>query len=409
MPAEKLRNWMIELSDVAWYVKRLSGNDTLANRAHQAGPYIPRDFLLGLLPQLNRKRDHNPRVKLDLHVDSHGECRRISAIWYNNKWHGGTRNETRLTGLGGASSALLDPENTGALAIFAFTTDGQGLVTGCRIWVCHNSFEEDLVEDRIGLVEPGRALIIDPLSLRREYSELQRRRSRRYWLSPNEIPPDWLESFPKPLIIMSEAVQMIPGPSLNPDQRLMTRRECEQELYESIEHAFYFPRISEGFESMKEFRDVANSVLQRRKARSGRSLELHLREIFMEEGLQEDVNFSYNKESDPGRRPDFLFPSADAYRNQDIPREQFRMLAVKTTCKDRWRQILNEAKYIPQKHLLTLQEGISPNQFREMRESHVSLVVPKKLIPKYKKEIRSQIQTLESFIGDVHRLGLTNS
>ena len=204
---------------------------------------------------------------------------------------------------------------------------------------------------------------------------------------------------------MSEAVQMIPGSSLNPDQRLMRRRECEQELYESIEHAFYFPKISQGFENMKEFREVANSVLQRRKARSGRSLELHLREIFVEEGLQEDVNFSYNKESDPGRRPDFLFPSADAYRNQDVPRERFRMLAVKTTCKDRWRQILNEAKYIPQKHLLTLQEGISPNQFREMQESHVSLVVPKKLIPKYKKELRPQIQTLESFIGDVHRLG----
>ena len=73
---------------------------------------------------------------------------------YNNKWHGGTRNETRLTGLGGASSALLDPENTGALAIFAFTADDHGLVKGCRIWVCHNSFDEDLIEDRIGLVEP---------------------------------------------------------------------------------------------------------------------------------------------------------------------------------------------------------------------------------------------------------------
>ncbi len=85
------------------------------------------------------------------------------------------------------------------------------------------------------------------------------------------------------------------------------------------------------------------------------------------------------------------------------------LLAVKTTCKDRWRQILNEAKYIPQKHLLTLQEGISPNQFKEMQESYVSLVVPKKLIPKYKKEIRPQIQTLESFIGDIHRPGLTNS
>ena len=32
------------------------------------------------------------------------------------------------------------------------------------------------------------------------------------------------------------------------------------------------------------------------------------------------------------------------------------MLAVKTTCKDRWRQILNEADKIHQVHLFTLRE-----------------------------------------------------
>lgn len=43
------------------------------------------------------------------------------------------------------------------------------------------------------------------------------------------------------------------------------------------------------------------------------------------------------------------------------------MLAVKTTCKDRWRQILNEADKIHQVHLFTLQEGVSLAQYREMR------------------------------------------
>ena len=38
------------------------------------------------------------------------------------------------------------------------------------------------------------------------------------------------------------------------------------------------------------------------------------------------------------------------------------MLAVKTTCKDPWRQILTEADHIGTKHLLTQQEvaGSSP-------------------------------------------------
>ncbi len=55
------------------------------------------------------------------------------------------------------------------------------------------------------------------------------------------------------------------------------------------------------------------------------------------------------------------------------------MLAVKTTCKDRWRQILNEADKIHQVHLFTLREGVSLAQYREMRESGVRLVVPSSL------------------------------
>ncbi len=52
-------------------------------------------------------------------------------------------------------------------------------------------------------------------------------------------------------------------------------------------------------------------------------------------------------------KPDFLFPSAGAYHDTEFPVENLRMLAVKTTCKDRWRQILNEADKIHQVHLFT--------------------------------------------------------
>ena len=77
---------------------------------------------------------------------------------------------------------------------------------------------------------------------------------------------------------------------------------------------------------------VAQKVLQRRKSRSGRSLELHARTIFIEEGLRENQAFAYNQESEPGHKPDFLFPSAEAYRTTDFPSDRLRMLAVKTTC-----------------------------------------------------------------------------
>jgi len=55
------------------------------------------------------------------------------------------------------------------------------------------------------------------------------------------------------------------------------------------------------------------------------------------------------------------------------------MLAAKTTCKDRWRQIRNEAKRISVKHLLTLEPGISEYQTREMQIENVQLVLPHSL------------------------------
>ena len=100
-------------------LKRLSGNDTLANGTHQAGPYIPKDFLFHVFPAMDRPEEENPEVWFFLHIDSHQDSRKVRAVWYNNKLRDGTRDEARMTNLGGANSALLDPQNTGALCVFS--------------------------------------------------------------------------------------------------------------------------------------------------------------------------------------------------------------------------------------------------------------------------------------------------
>ena len=50
MALADLADWMDEFTGpgIIWYVKRLSGNDTLANQTHQAGPYIPKAFLFSI-------------------------------------------------------------------------------------------------------------------------------------------------------------------------------------------------------------------------------------------------------------------------------------------------------------------------------------------------------------------------
>ena len=104
--------------------------------------------------------------------------------------------------------------------------------------------------------------------------------------------------------------------------------------------------------------------------------------------------------SEGNKKPDFLFPSVSAYRRGERP---LTMLAAKTTCKDRWRQILNEADLIPEKHLMTLQEGVSINQFQEMRTEGVTLVVPARLHRSYPAAIRAELMTLEAFLHLVRR------
>jgi hypothetical protein len=405
----ELGDWLNQYSgrQYTWYVKRLSGNDTLANRTHQAGPYIPKELLFQVLPELGRIDIENPDLWLDVHIDSHADYRRVRAVYYNSRQYRRQKNgrdETRLTNWGGGESALLDPESTGALTIFAFHV-GQGASPQCHVWVCRHETEEDLVEDRIGPVDPGRSFV-QPIGGTIQPDLFTPTVRANCWLEPSEIPAHWLARFPTGVEIIARAAELQSHAGLMPDLRLMKRRACEYEIFRSVEEAVELPIIRQGFTDIDGFIARAQTILQRRKSRSGRSLELHARQIFSEEKLVEGTDFSHQPESEPGKSPDFLFPSEAAYKDSSFPRERLRMLAVKTTMKDRWRQILNEANRIEHKHLLTLQEGISEAQFREMIDAKVTLVVPRPIIEKFPKSIQPHLHTLESFIGDMRLLRL---
>ncbi len=405
MTVDRLEAWLHAYSspEYMWFVKRLSANDTLANDTHQAGPYIPKDLLFRLFPKLHDKSRLNPFIEIDLRIDSHSDARRVKVIWYNGRLFGKTRNETRITRLGGRSSAMLDPESTGAIAVLAFAlSNGEG--TGeCHVWVCEAATEEDLIEASIGPVEPGEFRVRTGPGHQALLAPVVERRATCF-LSLDELPSQWLVRFPTGEEIVQKAIDLRGDIGDSIDARLMSRRLCEFEIFRSLEEAVELPRVMKGFDTLQDFLATAQTVLQRRKARSGRSLEIHTRRIFFEEGLKEDVDFSYLKESELGRQPDFIFPSIGAYRDPAFPSGRLRMLAVKTTTRDRWRQILEEANRIPVKHLLTLQEGVSETQFRQMREASVKLVVPQGLVSTYPPSVQEHLQTFESFMGDLRVL-----
>lgn len=74
------------------------------------------------------------------------------------------------------------------------------------------------------------------------------------------------------------------------------------------------------------------------------------------------------------------------------------MLAAKSVCKERWRQILPEAERVQRKHLVTIERGISEAQTAQMEVSEVQLVVPRSLHDSYSRQQRGWIWTVADFI-----------
>lgn len=399
---EEIERWMDSVSEPGWFwfVKYLSGNDTLLTGAHQAGLYLSRPVAFELFPSIDAPSENNPRVSFPASIDSHQAQATPTAIWYNSRVRGdGTRNECRITGWGGKASPLLDPESTGSLCVFAFYRPSPNKdAEAARIWLCRSIDEEEFVFARVGPVEPGKGTYHSPEFGGAGIFESFGPIDMPCWIDAADIPPEWRREFPRAMEVVLFAISRVPRSRTEPpDRRLLRRRECEFEVFRSIEEAAVLDRVNEGFRTVDLFVAFANSVTNRRKSRSGKSLELHTKAILEEEGIAH----SWGEVSENEKRPDFLFPSAEAYRDPAVPADQLRMLGVKTTVKDRWRQILNEADRIPEKHLLTLQQGVSVNQLEEMRFSGVTLVVPKKLHESYPESHRSWLWTMERFLAEV--------
>lgn len=91
------------------------------------------------------------------------------------------------------------------------------------------------------------------------------------------------------------------------------------------------------------------SVQNRRKSRVGLALENHLEVLFVENGLR----YARTARTENKAKPDFLFPGVSDYHNPAYDPLKLTMLGVKSTCKDRWRQVLAEADApFPLEHIL---------------------------------------------------------
>lgn len=183
----------------------------------------------------------------------------------------------------------------------------------------------------------------------------------------------------------------------NPDDMLLGWMEHEEMLFRTLEHQLVQEQLDQGFESVEHFIKFSLSVQNRRKARVGLAMEHHLAAIFGAHGL----GFGKQVRTEGKATADFLFPGHHQYHDADFPADRLIMLASKSTCKDRWRQVLAEAERISFKHLCTLEPAISVHQTQEMRSHGVQLVIPRGLHSTFTPLQVPELYSLKDFINMV--------
>jgi hypothetical protein len=141
---------------------------------------------------------------------------------------------------------------------------------------------------------------------------------------------------------------------------------------------------------------------QSRVSRAGRVMEILLERLFRAHDLQFDWGATILTTRGK-KRPDFLFPSKQAYERHGFPKKSLRLLGAKTSLKERWKQILSEGDKVAVKHGVTRDDSITSETFAEMSAEKFFVVIPKPVFDNYEAKPKNLI-TLGSFIEEVRAI-----
>ena len=365
------------------YCKFLSANDTGDTGTHQAGIYIAKVAVPILFDAPGRRGENKDKF---VRIKWQDEFYTDSRFTYYGV---GTRNEYRITRFG-KGFPFLRTEHTGDLFVLIQMDEDD-----YSAYVLQTEDEINDFLNAFGMSPTDTGSIIQKEELP---SETQADIAMMNFIQTLEV--DFPASFEMAAMarkIYHQIFNHEENVIKDPDREIVSWTEMEFRLFRKLELKRYGDMISKGFNNVEQFIKVANMVLNRRKSRAGKSLEHHLSAIFEGNSLR----YEAQPKTEGNKRPDFLFPDGTSYHNPSWPSGKLVFLGAKTTCKDRWRQVINEANRIEVKHLFTLQQGISGRQLEEMAEEKVTLVVPRVYLDTYPRDKRSDIWTLKKFVDYV--------
>jgi hypothetical protein len=179
-------------------------------------------------------------------------------------------------------------------------------------------------------------------------------------------------SFPKTAEMGGFARERVGNADRSPDELLMAWLDEEERLFRALEELIVSEKLESGFDSIDDFLAFSLSVQNRRKSRMGHALEHHLAALFD----LHNICYSRQVKTEGNRTADFVFPGAEAYHDPGFSPSGLTVLAAKSTCKDRWPQVLADADRIPVKHLGTLDTALSVSQLADITSKYIVLVMP---------------------------------
>jgi len=363
------------------FCKFISANDAGKTGGHQEGFYMPKSVISLMFDKPGEKGQNLDRfIKIKWQNDFETQSR---FIYYGK----GTRNEYRLTRFG-RGFPFLTENNVGDL--FILVNIGDDYYEGF-VLQSDEDIEDFFASNSLSANDTNKLI---KKNQRISTEDLLGQCFEKYVYSM-EVFPSTIELAAKARSCYLNAFQVKTKSIISfPDQHLLGWLNAEFQLFKTFENKIYSSSIYNSFKNIDELIEFANSILNRRKSRAGKSLEHHLAEVFN----CFHISFESQVITEDYKKPDFIFPNSESYHNSKFPENKLALLASKTTCKDRWRQVLNEADRIKQKHLFTLQQGISKNQLDEMYKYGIKLVVPKPYINTFPIEYRNSILSLELFV-----------
>lgn len=170
--------------------------------------------------------------------------------------------------------------------------------------------------------------------------------------------------------------------AFDPDGSLLACYEREEMLFKVFERHLLEKDLAPYLNGQLDVDGVLKttmSTFQRRKSRAGTAFEHQLEFLFKGRGIR----YSAQPYTEGKSKPDFIFPSIECYRDSSFPSANLTMLGAKTTIKERWRQVLEEADRIDCKHLITLEPAVSTDYTNAMRDTKLQLVIPAQLFTTY--------------------------